>query len=164
MGLFGRNLSFLIPWRLPTPLSLGMENALWRPLSKLLWYEKGSSSCDLCVEDFVLGSSSSDPCFRVPCHLSALILLSKMLWGGLFCLGEREGSFPCACQGRRQTSSETIAIPYYSWGLLVLPYYYQRVYELPQGLKVSTFLLEPAAYQLHLKFTGMGMILRPSNF
>lgn len=30
--------------------------------------------------------------------------------------------------------------------------------------KVSMFLLEPAAYQLHPKFTGMGEILRASNF
>jgi len=34
--------------------------------------------------DFFLGTSSSDPCVRLPCHLSTVILLSKVLQGGLF--------------------------------------------------------------------------------
>lgn len=41
---------------------------------------KGAQVPVICVyEDFFLGTDSSDPCGRPPCHLSALILLSKIL-------------------------------------------------------------------------------------
>lgn len=77
------------------------------------------------------------------------------------------GGFPCACQGKRQSSSEASASPYYPWVLLVVTCCYQRVYEFLNGsfqTKVSVFLLEPAAYRLHPKCKGVGEILRASNF
>lgn len=51
--------------------------------------------------------------------------------------------------------------------LLVVTCYYQRVYEFLSGsfhIKVSVFLLKPAANRLHPRCKGMGEILRASNF